>query len=200
MRDLGYITEEQYDTAMKEEIVIQKAEYEFRNYETTYAIDCAVRFLMRKDGFEFRYGFRSYDEYNDYKSAYDEAYSVAKEELYTGGYRVYTSLDPEKQLILQQSIDNVLTFDGNVGENGIYELQGAATVVDNRDGKVVAIVGGRGQEADTYNLNRAFQASASRAAALSRLSFMRLRWTTDIRRRRLSGISTSTQQRKRALM
>lgn len=157
MKSMGYITEDAYDTAIKEEIVIQKAQYEFRNYETTYAIECAVRYLMKLDGFTFTYDFHTYDDYKAYKSAYDEAYAVAKEELYTGGYRIYTSLDPDKQEILQQAVDDVLTFDGRVGDNGIYELQGAATVVDNRDGKVVAIVGGRGQEADTYNLNRAFQ-------------------------------------------
>ncbi|MEY8337115.1 transglycosylase domain-containing protein [Lachnospiraceae bacterium 62-35] len=157
MLELGYITQEDYNIAIKEEIVIQKAEYEFRNYETTYAIECAVRYLMWLDGFEFRHGFTTYEERTVYDALYEDAYAAAKDKLYTGGYRIYTSLDPDKQRQLQQAVDEVLTFEGNMGENGIYELQGAATVVDNRDGKVVAIVGGREQEADTYNLNRAFQ-------------------------------------------
>lgn len=158
MLDLGYITEAEHDAAVKEEIVIQRARYEFRNYETTYAIECAVRYLMKLDGFEFHYGFQSYDDYNAYTSAYDEAYSTAREELYTGGYQIYTSIDPQKQAQLQQAIDEGLNFEENVGDDGIYELQGAATLIDNRDGKVLAIVGGRSQESDTYNLNRAFQA------------------------------------------
>lgn len=157
MHDLGYITDEDYEEALTEEIVIEKADYEFRNYETTYAIDCAVRYLMKDNGFEFQYGFTAYDEYNAYKDKYEQAYSQARDQLYTGGYQIYTSLDPEKQSFLQSTIDQVLTFDENVADNGIYALQGAATVIDNSSGKVVAIVGGRTQEADTYNLNRAFQ-------------------------------------------
>ena len=157
MLELGYITEEEHDTAIKEEIVIQKAKYEFRNYETTYAIECAVRYLMKLDGFEFQYGFSSYDDYNAYSEAYDEAYAAAREELYTGGYQIYTSIDPQKQDELQQAVDEGLGFEEHIGDDGIYDLQGAATLVDNRDGKVLAIVGGRSQEADTYNLNRAFQ-------------------------------------------
>ena len=51
----------------------------------------------------------------------------------------------------------VLTFDEAVAENGIFALQGAATVIDNSTNRVVAIVGGRSQDTDTYTLNRAFQ-------------------------------------------
>ena len=42
-------------------------------------------------------------------------------------------------------------------KNGVHELQGASTVIDNKTNRVVAIVGGRSQETDTYTLNRAFQ-------------------------------------------
>lgn len=157
MKDLGYITETEYIQAVSETITVQRTGYEMHNYETTYAIDCAVRYLMKLDGFVFRYGFQDYNEYNEYKKLYDEAYGRARDELYTGGYSIYTSLEPDKQQILQETIDSVLTFDESVGDNGIYALQGAATVVDNRNNRVVAIVGGRSQETDTYTLNRAFQ-------------------------------------------
>ena len=119
----------------------------------TSAIDCAVRYLMRRDGFEFRYGFRDQEEYEEYHTLYDEVYSQEKDALYTGGYNLYTSLDPEKQQILQEAVDEVLSFDEKTAENGIYLLQGAATVIDNKTGRVAAIVGGRSQETDTYTLN-----------------------------------------------
>ena len=66
-------------------------------------------------------------------------------------------MDPDKQTILQDALDGVLSFDGNTSENGVYKLQGASTVIDNKTNRVVAIVGGRSQETDTYTLNRAFQ-------------------------------------------
>lgn len=157
MKMLGYITEWQYQEAVSETITVQKTGYDLRNYETTYAIDCAVRYLMKMNGFDFQYGFQNNDDYNAYKQRYDEAYNQGRDELYTGGYNIYTSLEPDKQRILQETIDSVLTFDNTTADNGIYALQGAATVVDNRNNRVVAIVGGRSQETNTYTLNRAFQ-------------------------------------------
>lgn len=157
MKNMGFITESQCEAAMEEQITVQRSVNELRNYETTYAIDCAIRYLMKLSGFEFKYGFQVKQEYLDYEEKYEEAYSRARDELYTGGYNIYTSLDPEKQRILQESVDAVLTFDDSTASNGIYALQGAATVIDNLSNRVVAIVGGRSQDTDTYTLNRAFQ-------------------------------------------
>lgn len=157
MKEMGYITETEYKKAVEETITVQRQRVELRNYETTYAIDCAVRYLMRKDGFEFQYGFRSQEDYEEYHELYDEVYSQERDALYTGGYNLYTSLDPEKQRILQEAVDEVLSFDEKTAENGIYLLQGAATVINNETGRVEAIVGGRSQVTDTYTLNRAFQ-------------------------------------------
>lgn len=157
MKNLGYITESAYKEAISETISVERTSAVLNNYETTYAIDCATRYLMRLDGFQFRYGFESKIEYENYKDLYDALYEEKRESLYTEGYDIYTSLDPVKQQILQESIDNVLIFDETVADNGIYSLQGSATVVDNRSNRVVAISGGRSQQTDTYTLNRAFQ-------------------------------------------
>ncbi len=157
MLEMGYITQREYEEAVAETITVQRQQVPMRNYETTYAIDCAVRYLMRRDGFQFQYGFRSQEEYRAYEERYNEVYNQERDALYTGGYNLYTSLDPGKQQLLQEAVDSVLSFDGETADNGIYALQGAATAIDNSTGKVVAIVGGRSQETDTYTLNRAFQ-------------------------------------------
>ncbi len=157
MLSMGYITESACREAKAEEIAVNRQSVPMHNYETTYAIDCAIRYLMRRDGFQFRYGFRDDNEYKAYNDNYNEVYSQERDALYTGGYNLYTSLDPQKQAILQEAVDGVLSFDGNVADNGVYKLQGASTVIDNQTNRVVAIVGGRSQETDTYTLNRAFQ-------------------------------------------
>ncbi len=169
MLEMGYITQEQHDEAVAEEIQISKPDYGFRNYETTYAIDCAVRYLMELDGFSFQYGFRDDEAYQEYTERYDEAYAAAKEDLYTGGYQIYTSLDPEKQDYLQKSIDENLSFKNETTSDGVYTLQGAATVIDNQTGKVVAIVGGRSQETGVYGLNRAYQSDRQPGSAIKPL-------------------------------
>lgn len=157
MLSMGFITEKACKEAKAEEISVNRQRVPLHNYETTYAIDCAIRYLMRRDGFEFQYGFRSDEAYKEYNANYNEVYNQERDALYTGGYNLYTSLDPDKQTILQDALDGVLSFDGNTSENGVYKLQGASTVIDNKTNRVVAIVGGRSQETDTYTLNRAFQ-------------------------------------------
>ena len=160
MLELGYITQADYDKAVSEEIIIEKPTYEFNDYMTTYAVDCAVHYLLEMDEFNFRYKFDDMTDYDNYNREYLAAYAEAKNKLYSGGYKVYTSLDSAVQANLQEILDNQLSFDTEVdAATGVYELQGAVTAYDNISGKVIAVIGGRSQEVDsqTYSLNRAYQ-------------------------------------------
>lgn len=162
MYEMGYITENECSQAKNEQLTVraEKQSIGFYNYETTYAIDCAVEYLMKLDGFAFRYEFDSEEDYENYQQLYEEQYELEKSNIYSGGYKIYTSLDTEKQSELQAVLDDELSFDREVdAESEIYLLQGAMTVIDNDTGKVVAVIGGRSQDAiaSTYSLNRAFQ-------------------------------------------
>lgn len=160
MLELNYISRAEYNEAIKQEIVITKPEIEFSNYETTYAIDCAVRYLMELNGFNFKYEFETMAEYRNYNKDYNSAYSEAKNQLYCGGYKIYTTIDSSAQEELQKILDEKLSFSKEKDEStGLYTLQGAMTAIDNGTGKVVAIIGGRSEEdgKSNYSLNRAFQ-------------------------------------------
>lgn len=156
----GYISKSSYDEARKEKIKIQKAKSEFYNYETTYAVNCAVEYLMKLHGFAFRYEFSGEDDYKEYQESYDAAYNLEKTNLYAKGYQVTTSLRTDTQQAMQQALDNNLAFATEANpQTNVYELQGAVTAIDNTTGKVIAIVGGRSQENldNVYSLNRAYQ-------------------------------------------
>ena len=71
MMECGFISREEYEEAVAEEIVVTRPPTEFKNYQTTYAIDCAVRYLMEQDGFEFQYGFRTDEAYREYTAKYN---------------------------------------------------------------------------------------------------------------------------------
>jgi penicillin-binding protein 1A len=160
MLQQGYINQTQYDKASSEKIKIKKKKTSAKkyNYETTYAVNCAVKYLMKQEGFDFQYEFDSTKEYNAYLAKYEEAYSQAEHELYTGGYKITTTIDLDTQEKMQEALDDTLSFSTSKNSNGIYTLQGAMTVIDNDTGKVAAIIGGRDQdEIDSYSLNRAFQ-------------------------------------------
>ena len=160
MKECGYITDTEYVKAKTESIKIVKPDTVFNNYETTFAVDCAIKYMMEIGGFEFQYEFEDTDSYNAYHTKYNEEYELTRHKLATGGYDIYTTLDSEVYAQMQEILDTNLSFDDGVDEEtGIYKLQGAITVVDNSTGKVVAVVGGRSQETDnkTYSFNRAYQ-------------------------------------------
>lgn len=160
MLECGYIDKTQYYSAIDETIEITRSSTIFNDYETTYAVDCAIRYMMKKDGFQFQYMFDDEDSYKEYHKLYNETYEEYRHELYTGGYTIYTSLDTDACNALQEILDSNLLFSSEVDEEtGIYSLQGAMTVINNETGNVVALVGGRSQESDNqiYSFNRAYQ-------------------------------------------
>lgn len=157
MLEENYITEKEYKEAINEQIEITKPEHITYNYQTSYAIDCAIQELMKLNGFSFCYHFENKEDYTTYCEEYNIAYEEAKSELYSGGYKVYTSLNDKIQSILQDTIDNTLSFNEELEEDGSFALQGASTIIDNKTRKVVAIVGGRTENNNEYGLNRAYQ-------------------------------------------
>ena len=161
MYEAGYITKQDYDEAINEKIKVKKKKTRKStyNYETTYAVNCAVRYLMKADGFKFNYEFADDDEYKEYNALYEEAYSQAEHKLYTGGYKINTTIDLDVQKEMQNKLNEGLDFNDEKSDSGIYALQGAMTVLDNANGKVISIIGGREQTElkNTYSLNRAYQ-------------------------------------------
>lgn len=159
MHELGYINDIELQMALDEKIELAEEKKVSHDYVETFANFCATEALMEASGFEFQYKFDNIDEQHAYNEKYRAAYDETYQTLYTGGYQIYTSIDQSKQKALQKTIDETLSVDEEKNEEtGIYNLQGAATCIDNSNGRVVAIVGGRTQsELEGYSLNRAYQ-------------------------------------------
>ncbi len=174
MVECGYITESESLEAQSQAIEVAevKADDSFYNYEVTYAIYCAVRYLMKVDGFDFQYEFESDEEYQSYLATYDEYYAQAKHKLYTGGYEVETSISLSAQQELQDILDEQLADFDEQNAEGIDDMQGAVTVINNETGKVTAIIGGRsqGEEEKIYSLNRAYQSYAQPGSSFKPLA------------------------------
>ena len=153
----GKISEAEASKAKSEEIKLKAPKVEKSSYALTFALDRAVKALMKSEGFNFRYSFNSDEDRKAYNENYSEVYSSCQTRLYSGGYRIYTSIDPEKQKLLQDTIDGGLSVSSEKSKSGIYSLQGAAVTIDNSSGRVVAIVGGRSQKLKGSTLNRAYQ-------------------------------------------
>ena len=154
------ITEEEYAYAVTEEIEVKEetATRYTPDDETTYAISCAAEILMEENGFSIENDFETMEEYDTYRKAYDAVYEEAVGRLYTDGYTIHTSIVQEYQDVMQEAVDQNLEDSTEISENGIYNLQGGVTAVDNQTHKVIGIVGRRTQEGtDIINYNRAYQ-------------------------------------------
>ncbi len=169
LKECGEITEAEYLEAVREEITLNRPKKEKQDYAETYSYYCAIRALMQSRGFVFQSVFESEEEEAEYEELYYEMYYAVQRSLFTEGYRIYTSIDPSLQAQLQQTLDNELAGFTEVSEDGVYKLQGSAACIDNENGRVVAIIGGRTQEFAGYTLNRAYQSVRQAGSAIKPL-------------------------------
>lgn len=151
------ISRETYLAAFTEPVTLNRPEGVYNNYAETYLINCTTRILMQQNGFEFRTEFSDEADEAAYKDQFEQAYGEANQSIFTGGYRIYTSLNLDAQNKLQQELDEELAVSSEKTEEGTYALQGASVLIDNSTGMVRAIVGGRTQNITGYTLNRAYQ-------------------------------------------
>lgn len=170
MLEEGFITQEQYDKSVAEEItVLPKKVTQSNDYAETYILKCATEALMKDRGFEFKTKFSTEAEKEAYDEEYDELYSSCKQSLYKAGYRIYTSIDMDMQKKLQTSVSTQLSMFTEKTDDGIYKIQGAAVCIDNTTGRVSAIVGGREEDQEGYGLNRAYQSYRQPGSAIKPL-------------------------------
>lgn len=171
MYEDGYISQEQYEEALDEEIAVKKKrKRSIHDYVETYIIKCATESLMEQDGFEFKNTFDSEAEEEEYNKKYNELYEKWQESLYTSGYRIYTSIDLDMQEALQGSVNSNLADFTDEDEEGNYKVQGSAVCIDNQTGRVTAIVGGRKKNnSESYTLNRAYQTFRQPGSAIKPL-------------------------------
>lgn len=128
---------------------------EHNPYMYQAAVNDAVKELMRSNGFKFKYTFSDEGDYSRYWSKYKREYKSYLSMLKAGGFRIYTTLNQDIQNIAQYALDSELSkFSGIKDANGNFEVQGAITIIDNKSGKVVAVIGGRNMMG---YLNRAYQ-------------------------------------------
>src|SRR5699024_1477628 len=150
------ITKEQYDAAIAYDITQDFLPQEIRDeqrqsylYQAMMngAIEQIMLLNIREDGYDWKTVYEDVDWYNEY-------YFAAEEQLRTGGYKVYTTIDKDIYDHLQVSAaayDDQLgaTYDGiftdpETGAETYYieSVQKGIVVIDNKTGKVLGFVSG----------------------------------------------------------
>ncbi len=131
MLEEKYITQEEYDSTIKEELNLVASKEVLNEIEVNnYFVDALI-----------------VDVTNDLAQKYgwDEAH--AAENFYSGGYKIYATLDPDIQASVDSVFSNAEAY-GIKGKDGA-QLQGAFTIMDYK-GRVLGLSGGIGEK--TTNL------------------------------------------------
>jgi len=138
MLQQGYISQQEHDAAVAQEMVFTSAStgaYQNVNGYYSYAVDQVLEdviyAMMEQTGY-----------------SYDVAYDMVT----SGGYAIYSTIDLDAQTKLEEVFEN----EENLPETeSSQQLQGAAMIMDNETGDVVALVGGTGEKTGTLLWNRA---------------------------------------------
>lgn len=147
MEELGYITNEEYNSAIKE---IDRDGIKFT--PNTHLSKTNFEWFTRPAITQVKQ-----DLMNKYKYTQEEVDKL----IANGGLKIYTSMDRN----LQNKVQNVLDDQSNYfaitnnpnekNEDGVYKLQASATIIDYKTGHVKALVGGRGEQ-PAMSHNRAY--------------------------------------------
>ena len=136
MRQLGFLTEAEYDQAMAEELKLVENGYrvayeEVNSYFVDMVIDDVIDDLCQTMG---------------YTAAEAESY------LYCGGLKIYTTVDIRVQTALEEAYKNENFFPKAYTEK---QYQAASMLSDPQTGYILGVVGGRGEKLYSRDLNRA---------------------------------------------
>lgn len=133
----GKIDQEQYDSAIKEEVKLSKVESEV---ETTYFADMVIEDVLKVLKDELGY-----------------TQEEAQIKLFNGGMKIVATIDTDIQNSLEASFKKEALFPKSKEDaNGTLQPEAAAVIIDHTTGEVKAVMGGRSEKV-RRGLNRTTQ-------------------------------------------
>lgn len=136
MLECGYISSGEYEEAKAQELVYEKGTLESSS-SNTYFVDALVDQLSK-----------------DLQKEKGVTAIMAQKMIYSNGLKIYTTIDPEIQDIMENVYQNQDYFKLRTGEYD-PELQSAMVIIDYSKGNVVGLIGGTGEKTVLRGLNRA---------------------------------------------
>lgn len=148
MLDLGYISEAEYSQASSSDLVVSNAHKENQGRITSYFVDQVVN-----------------DVINDLMEQKGYSADFATQQVYNGGLKIYSTLNPDIQDILEDTFTDTSNFP-YTGKGA----QSAMVIIDPYTGKIRGLVGGLGEKTDIRGWNRATQSKRQPGSAIKPLS------------------------------
>lgn len=152
--DQEYITEEEYKTAINEPLILRdrnssgssSSGSSVRSYFTDLVFEWTVNELMEQKGY---------------------TRNAAINYIYTAGLRIYTTIDPDIQKIMD---DYFSDEDNYIDKDAEIKAEVAMEVLDPKTGNILGIIGGRGEKTASLLLNRVTQTTRPPGSAIKPIS------------------------------
>lgn len=156
MLNQGWIFEDEYKAAIREELVYSKPE-EIKTSAAiyTYFVDHVINEVI--EGLAKEYGITK---------------EVAELRLYNNGYRVYTTQDPDIQAAMDEQFLNEDNFfkDNRIAKQYDETPQAGMVILDPNTSAILALYGGAGEKTGSRYFNRATQLDRHPGSSLKPLA------------------------------
>ena len=166
MLELKLITKSEYDNAYNLDITLDDSQADDFEIEiNSYFIDALIE-----------------DVVADFAQKYNCSEDLASSMLYNGGYKIYATVNPEIQSIMEDVYNDTDKYFKLMGKNLQGEsvhVQSAMTIMDY-EGHIVGIVGGVGEKTVNRGLNRATGAPRQPGSTMKPLGVYALAIDKDI--------------------
>lgn len=158
MRMYGYISDEQYNSALNEDLHLTYFDEDDEDTSSakgytvhSWYVDSAIMQII-----------------DDLMKKYDWTYAVASAKLYSSGYNIYIPMDPEIQGIMEEVYYNDEEYIPKAQEG--LQPESAMVITDPSTGDVLGVIGGRGEKSANLILNRATRAVRPVGSSIKPLS------------------------------
>ena len=151
MAKLGYISQQECDDAKKRDLGVKigKSQKQGISEVKSYAVDAIIA-----------------DVVSDLMEKENLTESEATNRLYTGGFKIYSTIDPKVQAAIDKVYQNTGNFPGSAGN----KPQSAMVVMDPYTGQIKGMAGGIGKKTVNRGFNMATQAKRQPGSAIKPLA------------------------------
>ena len=147
--DQGYISQEEYDAARNAPLILRdrnsstsSSNRSIRSYFSDMVFEWTVSELMEQKGY---------------------TRSAAIDYLYTAGLRIYTTIDPDIQHIMDEYFSNENNY---IDKDSEIKAEVAMEILDPKTGNILGVIGGRGEKTADLLLNRVTQTKRPPGSAI----------------------------------
>ncbi|MBQ7794128.1 MAG: PBP1A family penicillin-binding protein [Clostridia bacterium] len=147
MEELDYITKEEYEAAVELPLGLSESATNSKKTVYSYFVDAVIN-----------------DVIADLIEQKGYAATFAEQQVFSGGLKIYTTMDKDVQEAMENVYENRTGFPSNT------KPQSAMVVLDPTNGEIKGLVGGAGAKTEARGLNRATQAKRQPGSSIKPIS------------------------------